>query len=69
MKTEYGEIRIFPTREIDARIVAAAVFENQPVKQPLDGAEHIIGQVIQSLIGLDPEGAIAVYHSVTSQIL
>lgn len=69
MKTEYGEIRIFPTRDIDARIAAAEVFENRPERYPIQEADRIVGQIIQSLVGLDPEGAIAVYNSVTSRIL
>lgn len=69
MKTEYGEIRIYPTREIDAQIAAAEVFENRAERYPVPGAEHIVGQIIQSLVGLDPEGAIDVYNNSTNHLL
>lgn len=69
MKTEYGEIRIFPTREIDARIAAVEAFENPGERYSIQGAEHIVGQILQSLIGLDPDGAIAVYNTATNRIL
>lgn len=69
MKTEYGEIRIFPTRDIDARIAAVEAFENMAERYPIQGAEHIVGQILQSLIGLDPDGAITVYNTATNRIL
>ncbi len=69
MKTEYGEVRIFPTRDIDARIAAAEVFENRPERYHVPGAEHIVGQIIQSLVGLDPDGAIDLYNAATNHIL
>lgn len=69
MKTEYGEIRIFPSRAIDERIAAFEVFERGVEGHSLQGADRIVGQIIQSLVGLDPDGAIAVYNSATNQIL
>ena len=69
MKTEFGEVRIFPTKDIDARIAAAEVFGNRPERYHVPGAEHIVGQIIQSLVGLDPDGAIAVYDTATNYLL
>lgn len=69
MKTERGEIRIFPTKAIDARIAASGVFESRIEDHPVQEGDRIVGQIIQTLVGLDPDEAIDAFHHATSNIV